>query len=159
MNASSNTIAAIPTSSWINYVHDSLHEVFNMMLGMKVTPCEDTKLAPELTAIVGLAGSLCGLFCIRCSRETGGRLTQRMLHIDSSDCDAEVMDALGELCNMLAGSFKARVPGVADTCMLSIPTTITGKDYHVHPLRGGQRFEMLVHCDDEFLQIVLHVNC
>jgi chemotaxis protein CheX len=148
-----------PAESWINYVHDSLHEVFNMMLGMKVAPCEDSNLVPELTAIVGLAGSLCGLFCIRCSKETGARLTQRMLNIDSSECEAEVLDALGELCNMLAGSFKARIPGIADTCMLSIPTTITGKDYQVHPLRGGRRFEMLVHCDDEFLQVVLHLNC
>jgi chemotaxis protein CheX len=159
MNANVDSVAVKPASEWIKYVHDSLHEVFNMMLGMKVTPCDDTKLAPELTAIVGLAGSLCGLFSIRCSRETGVKLTQRMLNIDASDCEEEVMDALGELCNMLAGSFKARIPGVADTCMLSIPTTIAGADYLVHPLRGGQRFEMLVHCDDEFLQIILHVNC
>ena len=130
-----------------------------MMLGMKVVPCEDTKLATELTAIVGLAGSLCGLFSIRCSKGTGAILTQKMLNIDASESETEVMDALGELGNMLAGSFKARIPGIADTCMLSIPTTITGADYQVHPLRGGQRFEMLVRCDDEFLQVILHVNC
>ena len=159
INVHSNVPVVKPVTNLVNYVHDSLHEVFNMMLGMKVVPCEDTKLATELTAIVGLAGSLCGLFCIRCSKATGAKLTQKMLNIDASGCDAEVMDALGELCNMLAGSFKARIPGVADTCMLSIPTTITGADYQVHPLRGGQRFEMLVRCDNEFLQVILHVNC
>src|SRR5882724_234894 len=102
MNSNIDTVTVKPATAWISYVHDSLHEVFNMMLGMKVTPCEDAKLNAELTAIV-----------------------------------------------VLAGSFKARVPGVADTCMLSIPTTITGADYQVHPLRGGQRFEMLVRCDGE----------
>jgi chemotaxis protein CheX len=151
--------AARPTSAWTDYVRDSLNEVFNMMLGMKVTPCEDTMLFPELTAIVGLAGSLCGLFSIRCSKETGAVLTRRMLHVETSGGEAEVMDALGELCNMLAGSFKAKVPGIADTCMLSIPTTIAGADYKVHPLRGGRRFNVLVHCDDEFLEVILHVNC
>ena len=159
MNSNIDAMTVKPVTAWISYVHDSLHEVFNMMLGMKVTPCEDAKLNAELTAIVGLAGSLCGLFCIRCTKETGSKLTQKMLNIDASENETEVMDALGELCNMLAGSFKARVPGVADTCMLSIPTTITGADYQVHPLRGGQRFEMLVRCDGEFLQVILHVNC
>ena len=159
INANIDAVAARPALDWIGYVHDSLNEVFNMMLGMKVTPHEDTQLLPELTAIVGLAGSLCGLFCIRCSKETGAVLTRRMLNIDATDCQEEVMDALGEICNMLAGSFKARVPGIADTCMLSIPTTITGADYQVHPLRGGRRFDMQVNCDNEFLQIVLHVNC
>jgi chemotaxis protein CheX len=116
-------------------------------------------LFPELTAIVGLAGSLCGLFSIRCSKATGLVLTGRMLNMEAGACDAEVLDALGEICNMLAGSFKARVPGAADTCMLSIPTTIAGADYQVHPLRGGKRFNVLVHCDDEFLEVILHVNC
>jgi chemotaxis protein CheX len=147
----------VPSAAWINYMHDSLDEVFNMMLGVKVAPCEGPAVAPELTAIVGLAGSLCGLFIIRCSGSTGSKLAERML--GAPECDNQVLDALGEICNMLAGSFKSRIPGIADTCMLSIPTTIAGSDYHVHAHSGGQRHETLVKCDDQLLQVILHVNC
>jgi chemotaxis protein CheX len=157
MTAATNLSVVKPSSAWINYVHDSLHEVFAIMLGMKVTPSEEGEVVPGLTAIVGLAGSLCGLFSIRCSRETGSKLAEKML--GTTECEDQVLDALGEICNMLAGSFKSRVPGVADTCMLSIPTTIAGADYHVHALRGGQRFEMLVKCDEHLMQVILHVNC
>jgi chemotaxis protein CheX len=38
-------------------------------------------------------------------------------------------DALGELCNMVAGNFKSKISTLADHCMLSVPTVITGADY------------------------------
>jgi chemotaxis protein CheX len=158
MSAQANLVVAKPASEWMAYVHDSLHEVFDMMLGMKVAPCEGSVPAPELTAIVGLAGSLCGLFIIRCSKETGHTLASKMLGTDDC-CEDQVLDALGEICNMLAGSFKSRIPGIADTCMLSVPTSIAGEDYRVHALSGGKQFEILAQCEDDSLQIILHVNC
>ncbi|HWF02790.1 MAG TPA: chemotaxis protein CheX [Candidatus Angelobacter sp.] len=156
---STTTAVAInlPSASWINYMHASLDEVFNMMLGVKVTPCEGPEVTAELTAMVGLAGSLCGLFTIRCSSATGSNLAEKML--GTPECEDQVLDALGEICNMLAGSFKSRIPEIADTCMLSVPTTIAGSNYHVHPHSGGQRHETLVKCEDQLLQVILHVNC
>jgi chemotaxis protein CheX len=155
---STQTDIAVPVSSsaWIHYVHDAFHEVFGVMLGMKVTPCEGQIMVPELTAIVGLAGSICGLFSIRCNQENGCKFAERMLGAPGDE--DETLDALGEICNMLAGSFKSRIPGIADTCMLSVPTTIAGADYHVHALRGGQRFEMQMECDGNLMQVILHLN-
>ena len=46
-------------------------------------------------------------------------------------------DALGEICNMVAGNFKNKVSGLGNGCMLSVPTVITGRDYHCHSL--GER--------------------
>ena|ERR1700742_50804 len=147
---------SMPASCWINYVHEALNEVFGMMLGMTVTPSENSTIQAEVTAIVGLAGTLCGLFTIRCSRQAGCKMAEKML--GTPECEDQLMDALGEIGNMLAGSFKSRIPGMADTCMLSIPTTIAGADYHVHTLSGGKRFETVVKCDDQLLQVILHVN-
>jgi len=36
---------------------------------------------------------------------------------------------LGELCSMVAGNFKAKISSLADHCMLSVPTVITGENY------------------------------
>jgi chemotaxis protein CheX len=38
-------------------------------------------------------------------------------------------DALGEICNMVAGNFKNKITGLGDGCMLSPPTVIVGSDY------------------------------
>jgi chemotaxis protein CheX len=158
MSSKAPFIVVKPSTEWAGYVQDALHEVFEMMLGMQSAPAEDVAIIPEITSIVGLAGSLCGLFSIRCSRATAVKLATRMLGIEPNEKAGEVMDALGEICNMVAGSFKSRIQGIADTCMLSVPTTISGEDYHVHPLRGGQRYEMFFQCEDCPMQIILHVN-
>jgi chemotaxis protein CheX len=111
-----------------------------------------------MTSMVGLAGSLCGLFTIRCSRATAVTLATHMMGIEPDEKAGEVMDALGEVCNMAAGSFKSRIPGIGDTCNLSVPTTISGEDYHVHSLRGGQRYQMFFQCEDCPIQVILRVN-
>ena len=46
--------------------------------------------------------------------------------------DDSINDALGELCNMLAGGWKNEVPGLSSECALSPPTVISGRDYKVH---------------------------
>lgn len=38
---------------------------------------------------------------------------------------------IGEICNMLAGAWKGRVPGLAASCGLSVPAVITGGDYKI----------------------------
>ena len=43
-------------------------------------------------------------------------------------------DAVGEICNMVAGNFKNKISGMGDGCMLSVPTVITGGDYSVHSM-------------------------
>jgi chemotaxis protein CheX len=41
-------------------------------------------------------------------------------------------EALGEVCNMIAGSFKHKVNGLSERCALSPPSVVTEKDYRVH---------------------------
>lgn len=156
MSTQANMAVPVSKPAWVNYVHEAFHEVFGVMLGMKVTPCEGHIMVPELTAIVGLAGSIRGLFTIRCSQENGYKFAERML--GEAGGEDEILDALGEICNMVAGSFKSRIPGISDTCALSVPTTIAGADYHVRALSGGQRFEMQMECDGNLMQAILHLN-
>jgi chemotaxis protein CheX len=156
MSTAPSGIVVLQDAAWIGYVHDSLNEVFGMMLGMTVTPCEG-KVTSEITSVVGLTGSLNGLFTISCSQATGAKLAEAML--GTPECGDHVLDALGEICNMLAGSFKSRIPSIGDTCMLSVPTTIAGTDYQVHTVKDGQRFATVVKFDEHFLQVILRVNC
>jgi chemotaxis protein CheX len=54
----------------------------------------------------------------------------------------EVSDALGEVCNMVAGNFKNKIAGLAEGCMLSPPTVITGSDYSLHSLADSPGLEV-----------------
>ena len=53
-------------------------------------------------------------------------LDRERMHLER---DPKNSATLGELRNMIAGNFKLKVTSLADHCMLSVPTVITGDDY------------------------------
>jgi len=52
-----------------------------------------------------------------------------------------VGDALGELCNMVAGNFKSKITSLADHCMMSVPTVIWGEDYVMQTVQPNSGFQ------------------
>jgi chemotaxis protein CheX len=109
-------------------------EVFAMMLGVD---CRRVALdAPEeeeiVTAVVGFGGLLSGACILRSGSRAARALAGRMTGMEFGEIDATVQDAVGELCNMLAGSWKGKVPELAAKCGLSVPAVITGRDYNLH---------------------------
>jgi chemotaxis protein CheX len=106
-------------------------EVFEMMAGVHLeanpSPTEEPK--GEHTAMVGLAGALCGTVTVRSTKVSSSSLASAMLGGDAASNPSTISDALGELCNMVAGNFKTKVSSLADQCMLSVPTVISGEDY------------------------------
>jgi chemotaxis protein CheX len=81
--------------------------------------------------MVGMAGVLCGTTTIHCSADTAIRLASKMAGDEAAKDPNIVSDALGELCNMVAGNFKAKIPTLSDHCMLSVSTVISGENYAV----------------------------
>jgi chemotaxis protein CheX len=56
------------------------------------------------------------------------------------DDAASLDDAVGEICNMVGGGWKDRVPTLSSQCALSPPTVISGRAYKVHMSRPSDRF-------------------
>ena len=71
------------------------------------------------------------------------KITSCMTNMHHELLDETVQDAIGEICNMLAGSWKSRVPELAADCGLSVPAVITGRDYNLHVL--APEFEVRHH--------------
>jgi chemotaxis protein CheX len=55
-----------------------------------------------------------------------------MAGMEFETVDDVVKDAMGEICNMLAGTWKSKVPDLSANCGLSVPAVITGSDYNLH---------------------------
>lgn len=121
--------------AWRALLECAALEVFEMMAGAH-PEMSDPNEEPrgDQTAMVGLAGALCGMTTLRCSRAAAGKFASLMLGGDAAANPGTARDALGELCNMIAGNFKAKVSGLADQCMLSVPTVISGEDYSMFTL-------------------------
>ncbi|MGP8251292.1 MAG: chemotaxis protein CheX [Terracidiphilus sp.] len=110
----------------------SVEEVFELMMGVKCRRAM-TEIpahhAESVTAVVGFGGLLSGACVFKLASETALVVAARMTGIEFAEVDDTVKDAIGEVCNMLAGSWKGKVPELAAHCGLSVPAVITGRDY------------------------------
>ena len=131
--------------TWIPLLEVAAREVFDLMLSSHLTAsaaAEETTL--DITSMVGLAGKLCGVLSVRCGRKAAALMTSKMLGVALDKVGPQMSDALGEICNMVAGNFKNKIAGLAEGCMLSAPTVITGSDYSLHSLADSPALEVRV---------------
>jgi chemotaxis protein CheX len=143
MNSSKELLATGGSlESWRPLLELAAREVFQLMLACELTlPTEEMKLPPGVTSMVGLAGQLCGVMTIHCDEKAAVLMTSKMLGLPVDKVGAEMSDALGEICNMVAGNFKNKISGLGDGCMLSPPTVITGSDYSTYSLADSPGIE------------------
>ena len=142
---SRNTI--LPQGDCAPLLETATREVFEIMLGAQLKWPSEAEPPPvaDLTAMVGLAGRICGVLSLRCEASSACRMAAKMLGVeavDTADFGADARDAIGEICNMVAGNFKAKLAGLVEGCVLSVPTVITGADYQLHMLADGTRTEI-----------------
>jgi len=122
-------------------------EVFAVMLNLSCTPSQTipTRFSPPesiitrpyLTARVNFQGTLDGACTVQCSKETAAELTATLTGRNPGDIpDTLCADTAGELCNMIAGSWKIRQHPEQAAYTLSCPTvkTIVSDAFH-HPAR------------------------
>jgi chemotaxis protein CheX len=128
---------------WVPLMELATREVFAMMVGCPLAKPEVSMDGTfDTTAMVGFAGAMCGILTCSCGAKAATLMASKMLGAPATAGSREVLDALGEVCNMIAGNFKNKVPGLGDGCMLSVPTVITGKNYSMHSLAESAALEV-----------------
>jgi chemotaxis protein CheX len=134
-------------------------EVFELMLSSQLTTMGTVeKVNMDVTAMVGLAGQLCGVLSVRCSEKSAALMTSKMLGVALDKVGPEVADALGEVCNMVAGNFKNKIAGLAEGCMLSPPTVITGSDYNLYSMADSPAVEVTMLFENMPIGISLQIH-
>jgi chemotaxis protein CheX len=129
--------------TWIPMLELAIREVFELMLGSQLElPGEENGEQHGITAMVGLAGQVCGVMSIRCDTTAARRMASKMLGVEPEEKSAELQDAFGEICNMVAGNFKNKITGMSEKCMLSVPTVVTGSDYSLRSLSDSDSIEV-----------------
>ncbi|MCC7154312.1 MAG: chemotaxis protein CheX [Bryobacterales bacterium] len=108
------------------------HDVFETMLG--VTPEERAGRqensppdpAEGVLALIGIAGDWVGTGTISGSAGAARFLAGKFLMQEFAEVDEEVVDAIGELSNMVFGNVKTMLEEQLGPMGLSIPTVICG---------------------------------
>ena len=130
---------------WIPLIEMATREVFELMVGSKLSASAsttETDLDLDVAAMVGLAGQLCGVLSVRCAGKAAALMASKMLGVNLDKVGPEVSDAIGEVGNMVAGNFKNKIAGLAEGCLLSPPTVITGRNYDLHSMADSPPLEV-----------------
>ncbi|HXZ80467.1 MAG TPA: chemotaxis protein CheX [Terriglobales bacterium] len=130
--------------SWGPVLTLAAREVFETMLGSVLEPGPTSFAGEELdiTSMVGLAGQIRGVVTLRCATNSATLIAAKMLGVETAAAGPQMCDAVGEVCNMIAGNFKNKINGMGDGCMLSVPTIITGADYLLRALTESSRIDV-----------------
>ncbi len=77
------------------------------------------------------------------------------LVFDPLQLNDTMLDSFGEICNMIAGGWKNRIPGLDSGCALSVPTIISGSDYVLHPVGDRLLVERIYHFKGHKMLLVI----
>ncbi len=159
MSTDISLVARAHEENWLPILELAVEEVFEIMVGSRVKPVKSSEHAvhAEFTAMVGLAGSLCGVVTVRCDAEAARRIAKSMLG-DTADSEQQVADALGEICNMITGNFKNKLAGADERCLLSVPTVISGGEYCFRAMADGNAVETVLVFEDAPVAVRLQLQ-
>jgi chemotaxis protein CheX len=122
------------TADYINPFLLSAIHVFERMLAVELireAPFIRREFAPqyELTGMIGLTGKTTGTVAVSLPCEMALAITEKLLGERPSEVNAQVVDAIGEVTNMIAGGAKARLEHLQ--LSLGLPTVVLGRSCRI----------------------------
>lgn len=128
----------------------STEEVFETMvfkpLVARAAEPVDGPCGTSVVAAVAFAGHRCGMVTFTSSLTAAKAITGAMLGMPENDLVAEVPDAIGEVANMIAGTFRNKLAAMEPASAISVPAVTIGSDFHTqygaHVRRAVCPFEM-----------------
>jgi len=120
------TVQQIQDLDWVGRLDSAVSEVFEMMLERDCAPTEKADIAdPSISARILFSGSIHGE-CVLFASRTVAQVTAGVMLGAVSESDSPMIeDAIGELCNMIAGGWKSKLGSDEAICAISPPTIST----------------------------------
>lgn len=142
-------------ADFADVIQSMAQQVFSTMLGLELQNANpelaDEAVAPDagIVAMVGIAGAVSGNVNIRLSNEFSCILASRLLMSEYLEVNADVLDAIAELANMIVGGLKTNLEDRFGAMGLSLPTVISADHYIARSPAMGQRFALAFECPHE----------
>jgi chemotaxis protein CheX len=144
---------------YINPFIAALRNAFLTMLGCEVRRREvslKNDVAPkfDVSGIIGLSGQAIGTVVLSLSEQVALKAASTMLMCETTEINADVVDAVGELTNMVAGAAKAKLEEYH--LAVTLPSVITGRNHAVR--FPSDVTPICVHFDTDWGPLALEVG-
>jgi CheY-specific phosphatase CheX len=136
----------VTTESVRMAVLDAAKEVFESMVFTSLEASE-APAAPgneAFLASITFKGGLEGCLSLHCDPPCAQRIAAGMLCTQETLAEIEVIDALGEIANLVMGGVKTRLMHEIRDLQISIPSVIQGRQLRPHTTDGTTRLTVPV---------------
>lgn len=123
-------------------VDSGVREVLEMIAGMSVQagdpyPMGGKMILGEMSAIIGLSGKdMQGAVVLHFDKPLAFHLLKVIFETETTELTDEVLDAVGEITNMISGKFKTDlVNSGRPEFNITVPTIVVGQNYQTY-IRG-----------------------
>jgi chemotaxis protein CheX len=104
-----------------------------------------------VSAMVGIVGPWAGAGVVSCNERMACKLAGAMLLSEYDTVNEDVLDALGEVANMIIGNVKTNLEPDLGTLALGVPTVTFGKDFATRSTMKQAWTMVPFYCDGEKL--------
>jgi len=148
----------------VSMMRAAAEEVFSTMLGAELKFAKSysdegpSHPSDGVICLIGMAGEWAGTGTISCSAGFACRIASQMLMSEYTVVDAEVLDAVAEIANMILGNVKTELEGLLGSMAMSIPTVIFGKNFLAKSF-GDETWTVTdFECDGESFEVKLFIK-
>jgi len=118
----------------------AVNELFDSMLDCKIrmgNPAlvDEESKTPDMIGVIGMSGTAQGIVALKFPVSTALSIVGRMVGMEFRSVDSSIIDGVGEMVNIIAGSAKAKFAG--HNINLSLPTVVRGNIYQISNLHNA----------------------
>lgn len=103
--------------------------VFKPLVRLPPAPADEQRKGANVVATVAFAGHRRGLVSIHSSIDTARHIAGAMLGMAEDEITGEIPDAMGEVANMVAGTFRNKLAAIEPASAIAVPTVTIGSDF------------------------------
>jgi CheY-specific phosphatase CheX len=122
-----------------------------MMASVTPSPVGASQLTPashDIAVVIGMVGKRNGTVTLNISNKAACHVAAAFLGSEFSEVSPEVLDAVGELTNIIAGRMKAEFSEEYGISHISCPSIIIGGDYRMYHFQGFKTVSVEFVLDD-----------
>lgn len=144
---------------YINPFINSTIETFKTMLRVELKPGKpqlkrDPNLTYDVSGVIGLTGDAIGNIIISFPTVVALRAVSKFMNLKIKTMGPEIVDAIGELANIIAGNAKQYLADM--NLSISLPTVVVGKNHKINIPKDAM--SICVPFSSEIGNITIEVN-
>jgi chemotaxis protein CheX len=144
-------------------IREATRSVLGTMMAMDAQPGEPSSDSAGpgpiggISAMVAIVGPWAGMGAVSCDEAMACKLAGAMLMSEYDAVGDDVLDAMGEIANMIIGNVKTNLEATLGTLALGVPTVTFGKNFATRSTVKHTWTLMPFRCGDHelFVQVLL----